>query len=140
MSLYEDDLFRIEPCLEVPVAGYLILFLKGGRTSLADLDADAASRLGPALARAARAIETAVAPERVYCLLFAELTRDVHFHLFPRTREVLEAYWADTGTRGQPVDGPSLFRWARLRLGKDVPAPAADLEAACGRIGTLLRA
>ena len=77
--------FRIEPCSSCFIAGYLIVSPRVQVSSLAELSADAQNALGVTLAAATCALESVVRPERVYCLLFAEETRSVHFHLFPRT-------------------------------------------------------
>jgi diadenosine tetraphosphate (Ap4A) HIT family hydrolase len=142
LLILDDDHFRLEHCDTCPVPGYLILHTKGGCRSLADLDGPAAARLGVALARATRAIQAVVEPERVYCLLFAEVLHEVHFHLFPRSRWLLEAYWKDRGTGDEPVDGPGLFQWTRARLGLGVPSPAhgQDVGEVCGRIRSRLAA
>jgi len=44
--------------------------------------------LGPTLGPAARAIERALQPERVYSVMFGEQIQHVHFVLMPRGKEV----------------------------------------------------
>ena len=70
------------------------------------------SRTGATLVAATRTIEAVVNPQRVYCALFAEETRSVHFHLFPRSEWLLLSY-----SRAHPEDteisGPRLMDWAR---------------------------
>jgi diadenosine tetraphosphate (Ap4A) HIT family hydrolase len=111
-NLFVNAHFRIEPCASCPIAGYLIVSPRIRVSSLAELSPDAQEALGPTLAVATRAIETVVHPLRVYCALFAEETRSVHFHLFPRTDWLLSAY-----SRAHPEDtelsGPRLFDWVR---------------------------
>src|SRR5437773_1063990 len=102
--------FRIESCVNCPIAGYLIVSPQVPVLSLSQLSSDAQASLGPTLAAATRAIEVVVRPERVYCLLFAEETRSVHFHLFPRSAWLLSQYAA-----AHPIDheisGPRLLDW-----------------------------
>jgi diadenosine tetraphosphate (Ap4A) HIT family hydrolase len=123
-----DDLLTIEMSQECGVPGYLVLRLLPPGATLSGLEAASAARLGATLAAAARAIEQAVDAERVYVLSFCEVAPQLHFHLFPRTRWLLEAYRAATGAGGGPPNGPALFEWARrtfppgAALPPDVPA------------------
>ena len=78
--------FCVEPCVTCFVPGYLIVTPKLPTASLSELERRALASLGPTLAAASRAIEVVVRPERVYCALFAEETRSIHFHLFPERR------------------------------------------------------
>jgi hypothetical protein len=68
--------------------------------------------LGPTLALATHAIEFVVRPERVYCALFAEQTRTIHFHLFPRTAWLADKYIAANPDEAE-ISGPRLMDWAR---------------------------
>lgn len=111
-DVYTNAHFCIKPCVSCPIAGYLIVSPRVPAFSLSELSSDAQALLGPTLAAATRAIEVVVRPERVYCLLFAEEARAVHFHLFPRTSWLLSEY-----ARAHPgdniVSGPRLLDWAR---------------------------
>jgi diadenosine tetraphosphate (Ap4A) HIT family hydrolase len=89
VSFWANGHFRVEPCISCPIVGYLIVSPQAPVSSLSELSSSAQALLGPTLAASTRAIETVVQPERVYCLLFAEETRSVHFHLFPRTKWLL---------------------------------------------------
>ncbi len=104
--------FRVEPCISCPIAGYLIVTPQVSVSSLSQLSSDAQASLGPTLAAATRAIEVIVRPERIYCLLFAEETRLVHFHLFPRAEWLLSRY-ARAHPSDDQVSGPRLLDWAR---------------------------
>ncbi len=128
--VYEDDLFTVDGSDACLVPGYLIVRLKGPATGLGRLAPAVAARVGETLARVARAIEGVVAPERVYCLAFAEIDPRLHFHLFPRTRTLLDAYRAATGTAGEPVNGPALFEWARTTIVPGSPLPPGLPDAA----------
>jgi diadenosine tetraphosphate (Ap4A) HIT family hydrolase len=128
----ESPHFLIEQCESCPLPGYLILHVQGGCQSLAGLDPEWAAELGAMLARTARAIEAVVRPDRIYTMMFAEVKREIHFHLFPRTDWLLQQYWDATGTRGLPVDGPALFQWAREQIvpgGTRVPEGPSVAEA-----------
>jgi diadenosine tetraphosphate (Ap4A) HIT family hydrolase len=120
-AAYKNEHFVIEPCLSCPIAGYLIVNPIIPAFSLSELDSEALDLLGPTLARATRAIETVIHPERVYCMLFSEETRSVHFHLFPRSRWLLSHY-ATAHQVDHEVSGPRLFEWARRTFRSPVPA------------------
>jgi diadenosine tetraphosphate (Ap4A) HIT family hydrolase len=131
--IFEDDLFTLDHAEPNDIRGYLILRLKSPATSLGELSLETARALGPMLSKATAAIEQVTGADRVYCLTFAELDRRLHFHLFPRTHALLEAYWTATGTRDLPINGPMLFEWARtarVASGTDVPGGLADVCAA----------
>ena len=113
--------FRIEPCVSCPIAGYLIVSPQVPVLSLSQLSSDARASLGSTLAAAIHAIEVVVRPERVYCLLFAEETRSVHFHLFPRTDWLLSRY-ARAHPSDEQVSEPRLFDWARQTFRSPVSA------------------
>ena len=112
--------FRIEPCSSCPIAGYLIVSPVTPARSLSELPHEILDSLGPTLAAATRAIETVIQPERVYCVLFAEETRSVHFHLFPRSRWLLSEYRI-ANPKDRKVSGPKLFDWARRTFHSPVP-------------------
>ena len=81
----------------------------------------ALAALGPTLAMATAAIETVVRPQRVYCALFSEETRAVHFHLFPRTGWLTEKYF-NTHSHETEISGPRLMDWARERFKSELAA------------------
>jgi diadenosine tetraphosphate (Ap4A) HIT family hydrolase len=72
----------------------------------------ALASLGPVLAATTAAIEAVVRPQRIYCSLFSEETRTVHFHLFPRTEWLTEKYFA-AHPHETKISGPRLMDWAR---------------------------
>ena len=110
--VYVNEHFVVAPCLSCPVPGNLILSPKIPSLSLSGLDCNTLTSLGPTLAAAVRAIEVVIHPERVYCALFAEQTRSVHFHLFPRSAWVLSQY-ANAHPADLEISGPRLLDWAR---------------------------
>lgn len=136
--VFEDDVFTLDQSESCVVPGYLVLRLKDPASSLADLTPERSQALGSILSAAVRALEQVVGADRVYCLSFCEIDRRLHFHLFPRTRWLLEAYWRATGTAGEPVNGPLLFEWARTAFVPGTALPGEALDA--GDVGTRLRA
>ena len=134
--VFEDELLTLDHADYCAVPGYLILRLRTAVESLAQLDSEAAARVGQVMSRAARAIERAVGAERVYCLSFCEVDRQLHFHLFPRSRRLLDAYETATTTTGEPVNGPLLFEWARTTFaeGRSLPDGFPSVTDTCLRI------
>jgi len=120
---YQDLYFTLEPAEACIIPGYVILRLKSGATAWGDLDPAEAGALGPMLRRVGEAVEKAAQAERVYCLVFSELDCRLHFHFFPRTRWLLQAYWDRTGRSNEPVNGPVLFEWARSVYSHGCPLP-----------------
>ena len=131
--LLVDSVVTIEASSECAIPGYLVLRARPPGATLPGLDPTAAAHLGAMLAAAARAIEQVVGAERVYVLSFCEVEPQLHFHLVPRTRWLLETYRAASGASGPP-SGPALFEWARRTFppGAVLPPgvrPAADAAA-----------
>ncbi|MDX2475585.1 MAG: hypothetical protein QNL91_17985 [Candidatus Krumholzibacteria bacterium] len=122
------------------VPGYLVLRMRNGAESFGDLSTPGSQRLGGLLASAAAAVETVVKADRVYCLSFCEVERTLHFHLFPRTEALLEAYCAATGAPKKPVDGPAVFAWARAAypVGADLPAGWPQVDDVCVALREML--
>jgi diadenosine tetraphosphate (Ap4A) HIT family hydrolase len=134
MIVFEDAWVTLEQADFCSVPGYLVMRLKSGVESMGDLEPETASHVGQVLSRAARALEAAAGAERVYILTFAEIDRRLHFHLFPRTREIKSAFLAATGGDPAAVNGPLLFEWARESYPADRPPPG-DRDSA----GAMLR-
>lgn len=132
--LFADDLLTLEASAECAVPGYLVLRVRAPGATLAGLAPADAARVGAALAAAAGAIERVTGAERVYLLSFCEVEPRLHFHLFPRTRWLLDAFRTASGASGAP-SGPALFDWSRRAFppGAALPsgaAPAAGLAEA----------
>ncbi|MBO0694872.1 MAG: hypothetical protein J2P56_02110 [Verrucomicrobia bacterium] len=91
--------------------------------------------LGPTLAMTTAAIETVVQPQRVYCALFSEKTRVVHFHLFPRTEWLTKKYFT-AHPHDTEISGPRLIDWARRTFQKPIRGMDRDgiMEKIRGRL------
>jgi diadenosine tetraphosphate (Ap4A) HIT family hydrolase len=139
MLVFEDEFARLAQADFCAVPGYLVLQVKTGEQSAGALTPRRAARLGELLARSTAAIEAVVGADRVYCLSFCEVDRGLHFHLFPRTPEILAAYQTATDAGGQPVNGPSLFEWARdaYPAGSPLPPNFATEATVCEKLRAL---
>jgi hypothetical protein len=123
-AVHTKDYFVIEPCRDCPVAGYLIVRPIAPAFSLSKLPREALDLSVITLAAVSRAIATVIHPERIYCALFAEETRSVHFHLFRRTRWLLSQYAASHSV-DRDVSRPRLLDCARRTFH---PPASADYE------------
>lgn len=139
--IWEDDFASLAQADFCTVPGYLVLRTRIGVQSLGELDPTGACKLGGLLAAAVAAIEATTRADRVYCLSFCEVDRNLHFHLFPRTAALLMAYQEASGTTGQPVNGPLLFEWARdvFVPGSSLPAGWPPLAEVCDQLRARLR-
>jgi diadenosine tetraphosphate (Ap4A) HIT family hydrolase len=104
--------FIVEGCGTCHIPGYLIVMPRDVVESLSQMNPAALASLGPTLATITAAIEAIVRPQRVYCALFSEQTRAVHFHLFPRTEWLTAKYFA-AHPHETEISGPRLMDWAR---------------------------
>ena len=111
--VYENTYFKLVHCRDCFIAGYLILLPKQEVTSIAELLEPAQQQLGPTLAIAQRVLQTVINPQKIYSLSFNEKVSSLHFHIFPRTQELLAEYLAVNDLQAGSVDGPLLVTWAR---------------------------
>ena len=114
LVVFENEYFSAEQATSCFVPGYLVVSAKAPATSVAKLERAAAESLGPTLARITEAIEDVLSPEVVYCARFGEETRQLHFHLFPRSARLAEEYRSAQRHSG-PLNGPLVLSWARDR-------------------------
>lgn len=111
--IYADEIFSLEACLAHQIPGYLILRLRQPHPTFSSLNDQVAQQLGLAVAKISALVEVKVAAETVYVLRFGEENRQIHFHIFPRTRRMDEAYRSHHTSCGQFLNGPLVFEWAR---------------------------
>lgn len=122
--IYRDDDFIATRAQGNAIPGYLILEPVHAVETIAELAPNVAARLGPLIGQVSAAITAAVGADRVYCLLFAEEKRAIHFHLFPRATWLLEAYRAHLGSADASVSAPQLFEWARFSIADESDLPS----------------
>lgn len=112
MIVFKDSHFSLEHPDNCGIPGYLILRPLTAVNSLSDLAPEALTELGPLMARAMAAIQKVTSPERIYVLRFGEEVEAIHFHLFPRFREMAALY--KQLHPSQPVaSGAQMFDWVR---------------------------
>jgi diadenosine tetraphosphate (Ap4A) HIT family hydrolase len=114
-----NEHFMVEASETCYVPGYLIVMPRRAVESLSQMKPAALAALGPTLAMTTATIEAVVRPQRVYCALFSEETRAVHFHLFPRTEWLTSKYFA-AHPHETDISGPRLMDWARRTFQKPI--------------------
>ena len=120
-----NEHFIVKACSTCYIPGYLILTPSAAVESLSEMNPTALAALGSTLATATAAIEAVVRPQRVYCALFSEETRTVHFHLFPRTEWLTSKYSAAHPHEAE-ISGPRLMDWARRTFQKPITSMNRD--------------
>ncbi len=136
LLIFENSHFRVEQSSSVPIPGYLIVIPKNRMDRFSNMAASTADALGRTLFEACRAVEAVIESDRVYVARFGEETKDVHFHIFPRTAWLLAEFRDAHRLPSSPISGPLLFDWAREVFKRDSgkTAPGIDLEEAVGRM------
>jgi diadenosine tetraphosphate (Ap4A) HIT family hydrolase len=117
--IYTNDHFKVEACSSCYIPGYVIVSPKSPANTLSDISSDALALLGPTLAVVTKAITEVVGAERVYCCLFSEKFRLVHFHVFPRTTQLLSEYKREHPDQSE-VSGPLILDWAYHRFDRSL--------------------
>ncbi|MFT5288478.1 MAG: diadenosine tetraphosphate (Ap4A) HIT family hydrolase [Planctomycetota bacterium] len=105
--LFETEHFTASQADGYRIPGYVIVNAKSEVTELADFPPDVATELMQCLARAEALVKALIQPERIYLMKFGEMVPRVHFHIFPRTARIGDAYAAE-------VDDPKPYSGARL--------------------------
>ncbi len=114
MIVYQDREFEICLAVDCFIPGYLVVFPRREVQSIADFNAEEQVNLGKILARSQQLIDEIVQPERIYTLVFAEIVRQVHFHLFPRTFEMKQEYLKNFPSQ-EKINAAELFNWFKAR-------------------------
>ena len=130
--LLETNHFRIEHSNYYRIPGFLFVIPKAQADSLDDLCEGAKQELGPVLAKAQAAIAAVINPEKIYTSSFGESNSGLHFHIFPRTRDLTSLYRAEVDP-GDELDGPGIMSWANRTFINgndygDIPATIAKFR------------
>lgn len=113
--VYANRYFVIEQCRDCAVPGYLIVSSRQEAVYLSELSGEALNVLGPTLALAVAVVRHVIEPVKIYCAQFGEEASQLHFHVFPRTKEITEEYLTERPEQAKLIHGPVLLDWARDR-------------------------
>lgn len=109
----KNEYFTIEHCYTCAVPGYLIVSPTIVSTSVHELPQSFQGQLGFSLALATKLTQVITHPLKVYCAQFGEEAMQLHFHVFPRTREITHLYLKCFPAQNELIHGPVLLDWAR---------------------------
>lgn len=108
--ILETKHFTVSQANDYRIPGYVIVQSKGDCTRVADFTPDQAGELMKCVAGAEAFVQEIIKPERIYILKFGEANPRVHFHVFPRTRRIAEAYLAEVKDKA-PYSGARIVDW-----------------------------
>lgn len=110
--IFANEHFIVEQSQDHLIPGYLILRPTQAADSITAMTKKAIQQLGPLMALSYACIEKVVNPEIIYCARFGEKVRAIHFHLFPRSRYVGDAFKQALGLHADvSISGPQLLDW-----------------------------
>lgn len=108
--IYKNQNFNVTFSKDIFLPGYVIIEPNRKVYSLADFTIEEQIAFGGTVSIVQQIIKDIIAPERIYLLTFCELKPELHFHIFPRIRELGEQYKAIHNV--EKIAGPLLFDWA----------------------------
>ena len=112
-TLFETEFYTASQCLECDVPGYIILESKTVSGKLYKLKIAAQIELGILLSNIERSVDEVLEPENIYLCKFGEEGTILHFHLFPRTKDITSRFLENFPGQEKLIHGPVLFDWAR---------------------------
>jgi len=110
--IFKNAHWHVEAVPSPAIPGYLIIRPNQTVTALSDLSADALASFGLLMASGMKAIQETVGPERIYVIRLGEEVEAIHFHLFPRSRGMMDLYTMKNPGQPRP-SGAYLFDWTR---------------------------
>ncbi|MEQ9115509.1 MAG: HIT family protein [Rickettsiales bacterium] len=129
MTLYADELFTVIFSEDAKIPGYLVIRPKRKIESFSELTSAEQAKFTELVSRCDKVLRQIIKPERIYTLAFCELDSHLHFHIFPRTKELGDLYKKAHNSDG--INGPILFDWARREFASK---PFGDYQALTDRI------
>jgi diadenosine tetraphosphate (Ap4A) HIT family hydrolase len=109
-TIFETSHFTASQASGYRVPGYVIVQSKAQCMRLADFSPVQAADLTKCLADAEALVQKIVQPERIYILKFGEENPQVHFHIFPRTARIAQAY-VEQVRDDPPYSGARIVDW-----------------------------
>ena len=110
LLIFETEHCTVHQASGYRLPGYLIVQLKAPCTHLSKLAAEPAVNFFRCLTLAEAIVEDVVGPERIYVMKFGEMVPQVHFHVFPRTARVEQAYRVEVEDE-PPLNGAGVVHW-----------------------------
>lgn len=113
LHIFEDNHFTVDHCSDVLIPEYLIIKPKTKVLYLPDLPEGHLLSLGVILAKLEKILYDILKPENIYILKFEEKHQFVHFHIFPRSKELLRCYLTENSSNDR--NAPLIFDWSRKK-------------------------
>lgn len=110
IEIYSNDNFVASQCATCNIPGYIIFETKQNVKFLHEISS--ISNMFEILAKIEKKLYRVLKPENIYIAKFGEECRKVHFHIFPRTKEITESYLKQFPNTTN-LNGPQIFDWAR---------------------------
>jgi diadenosine tetraphosphate (Ap4A) HIT family hydrolase len=108
--IHETEHFTISQAESYRIPGYVIIESKTDRTQVAQYGADETADLVRCISATEAVVQELVDPERIYIMKFGEMNPRVHFHVFPRTKRLGDAYAGEVDD-APPYSGARLVDW-----------------------------
>jgi diadenosine tetraphosphate (Ap4A) HIT family hydrolase len=108
--IHESRHFTTRQASDSGVPGHLVVASRVECTSLGEFTPDQAADLLRCLSRAETLLREILQPEKIYILKFGEAVPKIHFHVFPRTARLLQAYLGQV-TDQAPYSGARIMDW-----------------------------
>lgn len=112
IKIYSDNDFIVLQCSTCDIPGYLIIESKQNTQYLHRKQFTAWWRLGELMAKIEKELCRILEPENIYFAKFGEECKKIHFHIFPRTKELTTKY-LEQHPNVKNLNGPQIFAWAR---------------------------
>lgn len=114
--IHESRHFTTHQASDTRVPGHLIVASTAECTALAGFTPDQTADLMRCLVRAETLVQQILQPERIYVLKFGEVVPRIHFHVFPRTARLLQAYLGEVADQ-EPYSGARIMDWVWTHRG-----------------------
>lgn len=108
--IFESAYFTASQASDSGVPGHLIVESRIECTEISGFTTDQSADLMRCLAKAETVVQEILEPERIYILKFGEAVPQVHFHVFPRTARLLQAYLEHVADQA-PYSGARIMDW-----------------------------
>jgi diadenosine tetraphosphate (Ap4A) HIT family hydrolase len=126
LVVFESEHFIVKQCSDVLIPGYLIITPKIEVFFISDLSQDVLELLTHLISKVEKVVQEVLEVDMIYIAKFAEWKKGLHFHIFPRTENILFAYIKDNPTARDRISGPLIFDWSRKHFKSSVKTLKKD--------------
>jgi diadenosine tetraphosphate (Ap4A) HIT family hydrolase len=116
-TIWESAHFRLSQSYDFCFPGYMFVECLSGVRRMNDFGPGESEELAYVLKLGERLLDLLIRPERIYVLKFGESDDRIHFHLIPRTAELLKSY-LDDRQESSPYNGALITAWLWANAGR----------------------